>query len=77
MPTGPRGQKRPADVISTAVVVAKIATGEIQEELKPELGDTQAKSNAGEKGGKARAEALPTERRAQIAKAAAGARWSK
>jgi hypothetical protein len=33
MPKGPRGEKRPADVIGTAITVAKIATGEIKEEL--------------------------------------------
>ena len=31
MPKGPQGQKRPADVIGAAVMVAKIATGEICE----------------------------------------------
>jgi hypothetical protein len=31
MPRGPKGEKRPADVIGAAVVVAKIATGEITE----------------------------------------------
>jgi hypothetical protein len=31
MPRGPQGQKRPADVIGTAITVAKIATGEIKE----------------------------------------------
>jgi hypothetical protein len=31
MPRGPRGEKRPADVIGAAVMVAKIATGEIEE----------------------------------------------
>jgi hypothetical protein len=30
MPRGPRGEKRPADVIGAAVMVAKIATGEIE-----------------------------------------------
>jgi len=29
MPRAPRGEKRPADVIGAAVMVAKIATGEI------------------------------------------------
>lgn len=29
MPKGPRGERRPGDVIGAAVVVAKIATGEI------------------------------------------------
>jgi hypothetical protein len=33
MPTGPKGQKRPADVISNAVTVMKIATGEVDESL--------------------------------------------
>ena len=31
MPKGPRGEKRPADVIGAAVMVAKIATGEIED----------------------------------------------
>ena len=32
MPVGPKGEKRPADPIQQAVMVAKIATGEIEEE---------------------------------------------
>jgi hypothetical protein len=32
MPRGPRGEKRPGDVVSTAIKVAKIATGEIEED---------------------------------------------
>ena len=31
MPRGPRGEKRPADVIGAAVMVAKIATGEVKD----------------------------------------------
>ena len=31
MPIGPKGQKRPSDVIATAVQVAHIATGEAEE----------------------------------------------
>jgi hypothetical protein len=31
MPRGPRGEKRPAGVIGAAVMVAKIATGEIED----------------------------------------------
>jgi hypothetical protein len=31
MPRGRRGEKRPADVIGAAVMVAKIATGEVEE----------------------------------------------
>jgi hypothetical protein len=33
MPRGPRGEKRPADVIGNAVKVMRIATGEEIEEL--------------------------------------------
>ena len=32
MPKGPQGQKRPADAIARAVMVAQIATGEIEED---------------------------------------------
>ena len=32
MPTGPKGQKRPADVVGNAVHVMKVLTGEIVEE---------------------------------------------
>jgi hypothetical protein len=31
MPRGPRGEKRPADVIGAAAMVAKIATGQLEE----------------------------------------------
>jgi hypothetical protein len=31
MPRGPKGEKRPADVIGVAVMVGRIATGEIEE----------------------------------------------
>jgi hypothetical protein len=39
MPKGARGEKRPADVIGAAVMVAKIATGEIEEKIGPEMRD--------------------------------------
>ncbi len=32
-PKGPKGEKRPADAVGAAVMVAKIATGEIEDEL--------------------------------------------
>ena len=75
MPKGPQGQKRPADVIGNAVHVMRIATGEI-EETKRAAG-TEANREGGLKGGRARAEALSKERRAEIAKTAAKARWKK
>lgn len=31
IPKGPQGQKRPGDVIGAAIMVAKIATGEISD----------------------------------------------
>ena len=71
MPRGPRGEKRPADVIGTAVMVAKIATGEIDEKLEPKSGRTRS----GRAGAKARAEKLSVEERRAIAKNAAAARW--
>ena len=40
MPTGPKGQKRPADVIGNAVKVMRIATGEEVEELDDDDGLT-------------------------------------
>jgi hypothetical protein len=32
MPRGPKGQKRPADIIGNAVCVMEIATGQCEEE---------------------------------------------
>jgi hypothetical protein len=36
MPRGPKSEKRPADVISNAVHVMRIATGEIEESATPD-----------------------------------------
>jgi hypothetical protein len=72
MPKGPRGEKRPADVIGNAVKVMRIATGEETEELD------RAKSAAaelGSRGGKVRATKLSAEQRRSIAKKGAAARW--
>lgn len=74
MPAGPKGQKRPADVIGTAVMVAKIATGEIDDTVADDGKDPAAKT-LGKKGGAARAKALTPEKRAEIAKKAAAKRW--
>jgi hypothetical protein len=76
MPKGPKGQKRPADVISNAVHVMKIATGEIEETLT-EDGKSKAAVELGRKGGKARATALSAKKKAEIATNAAQARWAK
>jgi len=76
MPKGPKGEKRPADVIGAAVQVMRIATGEIEEELDDE-GKNKAAVELGRKGGRKRAESLTPERRSEIAKKAAKARWLK
>ncbi|MAZ03413.1 MAG: RNA-binding protein [Sneathiella sp.] len=75
MPKGPKGQKRPGDVIGAAVMVAKIATGEAEENIKDDGKDPAAKA-LGAKGGKKRAANLTPERRAEIAKKAAAKRWA-
>ncbi len=76
MPKGPKGEKRPGDVIGAAIKVAKIATGEEAEELDHK-GKSKAAVELGRKGGKARAEKMSAERRAEIAKKAAKARWAR
>ena len=73
MPKGPKGEKRPADVIGAAVKVMKIATGEIEEETSP----VPNRAKGGKKGGKARAKALDPQTRHEIAQKAADARWGK
>jgi hypothetical protein len=77
MPTGPKGQKRPADLIGAAVKVMRIATGEEEDAHPPDDGKDQAAVSMGRKGGAARAAAMTPERRAEIAKAAAAKRWGK
>ena len=78
MPKGPKGEKRPADVIGAAVKVMKIATGELEEDTdKPDAGKNPAAVELGRMGGKARAAKLTPERRAEIAKKAAAKRWAK
>ncbi|MGI3899823.1 MAG: hypothetical protein ACRYGP_17830 [Janthinobacterium lividum] len=77
MPTGPRGEKRPADVTSNAVHVMRIATGEIEEGAPADGGKDPAAVSMGKRGGAARAKSMTPERRAEIAKAAAAKRWGK
>lgn len=75
MPTGPKGQKRPADVVSNAVRIARIATGEEPEDFPADDGKDKAAQALGRKGGAARAKSMTPERRAEIAKKAAQKRW--
>ncbi len=74
MPKGPKGEKRPADVIGAAVKVMRIATGEIEEDVDDD-GKDKAAVELGRKGGKARAAKMTAEQRTEIAKKAAKARW--
>ena len=71
MPKGPQGQKRPADAIGAAVMVAQIATGEVEDNKK------SGRVNSGKVGGRARSESLTSEERSNIAKLAAEVRWNK
>ena len=70
MPTGPSGEKRPADVIANAVHMMRVATGEADETYVNE-----GKRKGGRKGGEARAKTVSAERRSEIAKEGATARW--
>jgi hypothetical protein len=71
MPKGPRGEKRPADVIGAAIMVARIATGEIEDTK----GKAPNRAKGGKIGGNARAKALSPSKRQKIAKKAARSRW--
>ena len=70
---GPNGQFRPADAVGCAVMVAKIATGELEEVIVEET----KQQTDGSKGGRIRAKKLSPERRKEIAKKGAKARWRK
>jgi hypothetical protein len=57
MARGPKGEKRPGDVNARAVMIAKIATGEIKDVTTVD-GKNAAAVALGRMGGKARAAAL-------------------
>jgi hypothetical protein len=76
MPKGPQAQKRPADTVANAIRVAKILTGEIEEDTG-DRGKDKAAQALGRKGGAARREKLSPERRAEIARQAAAKRWGR
>lgn len=72
MPKGPKGEKRPADSIQNAMLVARIATGEAVENFDSK----SAAAQLGSLGGKARAAKLSAKKRSEIAKKAASKRWA-
>jgi hypothetical protein len=74
MPRRPKGEKRPADAIGNAVMIARIATGEIAD-LTTDDGKNAAAVALGRMGGKARAAGMTAKRRKEIAMKAAASRW--
>ena len=72
MPRGPQGQQRPGDVVGAAVTVARIATGEQDEQFEVRT----AGQILGRKGGHARARKLTAIQRRAIARQGAEARWA-
>jgi len=73
VPKGPNGEIRPADSIGCAVIVAKIATGETEDQHVQKSN----RRKSGLAGACARAASLTREQRSGIAKKAAAARWKK
>jgi hypothetical protein len=76
MPRGPKGERRPRDVIGNAVHVMRIATGQITDDV-PDDGKNKAAQELGRMGGKARAKGMSAKRRREIAQEAATTRWGK
>jgi hypothetical protein len=73
MPKGHGGQKRPADDVGMSVMVARVATGEVEGTSY----SSQNRRKSGLAGAEAPNEILCAERRTEIAKNAASARWQK
>ncbi len=73
MPKGSKGARRPADAIGAAVMVSRIATGEIEDKNGPVK---SAAAELGSRGGKARAAKLSRAQRIAIAKKATRTRWN-
>jgi hypothetical protein len=65
--------KKPADLNRLAAAIVGDATDETPQE--PESQQARAGRAGGAKGGRARAQSLSPERRSEIARAAANARW--
>lgn len=77
MPRGPKGEKLPADAIGNAIMIARIAIGEIEEPATTDNGKNAAAVALGRMGGKARAAGMTAKMRSDIAKNAAAERWNK
>jgi len=88
MARGPRGERRPEDPAQAAVMVVRLATGEVTESLDEFVTDGQGAMHrpknpaavalgrlGGQRGGRARADKLSADERREIACRAAAARW--
>lgn len=69
--------KRPVDVVSNAVHMMKVLTGEAEDTPLEDDGKDKAAQSMGRKGGAARAAKLTATERSDIAKKAASSRWKK
>lgn len=73
----PKAPKRPKDVIGNAVHVCRIATGEIEDVEPEQVKTVPNRAKGGRAGGPSPAASLSPERRSEIARSAAAARWGK
>ena len=75
-PRGPKGEKRPADVVGNAVHVMRIATGEVEDQ-NPGKARQGIRDEGRSEGRECPGEGLTPEQRSEITRMAAEARWTK
>ena len=75
MPPMAKTPKRPRDPNQLARMIVDLATGEVADPAPQENAAAELGRLGGLKGGRARADAMTPERRAEIARQAAAARW--
>jgi hypothetical protein len=73
MTTKRKPSKRPADVVSNAVHVMRVLTGET-DDVQP-VEKNKAAQELGQRGGVARSKSVSARRRSEIARKAAKTRW--
>ena len=67
MPKGPKGERRPADTVSAAIRVGRIAVGDEPEDAEETpRAVSEAARAMGKLGGKARAQSMPAAKRKNI-----------
>ena len=72
MPRGPKGEKRHADTIQNAMLIGRIATGDIENTT----GIAPNRAKGGKVGGAARAAELSPVQRQEIVRKATKTRWN-